>query len=145
MTDASWKAFERRVAKRIGGRRNPGSGAWKEAGVLGDVIHDVLHDEAKLWGKGGKWLWDIIVKAEAEAKAEGKISVVSLKRKGQGVKGFVWVVHDSHIMTLAREIFVARVVKKAGMKTEELTEEQEQDLKAYKDTLRLWWETEVMG
>jgi len=144
MPDAGWKQTERRVADRVGGRRIPGSGAHREAGRLGDVLHDVLHIEVKAQKpKGQKWLWDLIEKARGEAKGPpAKTSALALKQKGRGQKGHYWVVHDGDIMTLAREIFVALHTRDAP---KPVTEEQEEALEQAKKDLRVWWEKEVMS
>ncbi len=73
MPDKSWKAFERRVAKKIGGRRT---------GVLGgeDVEHPRWSIECKLLQFLPKWLTEIMKQAEDNCPT-GKIPLAVVKQK----------------------------------------------------------------
>jgi len=89
MSDKTWKAFERRVAKFFGCVRNALSGRNSKV-TASDSLHKNLFIECKHRAKadGTIGLWD---KTAALAKAEGKTPVVV-----QGVKnrtGFWITVH----------------------------------------------------
>ena len=60
MADKSWKAFERRLAKRVGGRRIPSTG---ERGAA-DVIAPAFCYQAKLRKGVRDWLRGIVAAGE---------------------------------------------------------------------------------
>ena len=83
MADRSWKAFERRVAKAVGGKRRGADFRNREhGGGLDDIVHDSLSIEVKLLSKVS-WcdLLGAVKQAETNAE-EGKLPMAILKRKG---------------------------------------------------------------
>lgn len=74
MSDKSWKAFERRVAKMLGGRRT---------GILGgeDIEHPVYSGECKLLQSLPAWLTKLWAQTEANCPV-GKIPVAMVKKNG---------------------------------------------------------------
>jgi len=81
MGDRAWKAFERKVAKILGGKRIPSSGA--APGFKGDVEHPLFFIECK-WGKHiPKTIIEWYLKAKEQAKKESKIPIVVMKPKGK--------------------------------------------------------------
>ena len=80
MPDASWKAYERRIALAIGGQRR-GAETRGDRGGKSDVIHPTLAPECKLLGRPS---YSAILAAckQAEANAEpGQTPVAFVKRK----------------------------------------------------------------
>jgi hypothetical protein len=80
----TWKALEREVAKKLGGKRIPCSGSGE---IKGDVLHRKLYIECKYRDKFPSlnkmidtWLRDSI----EEAERENKIPILAIKRKGKG-------------------------------------------------------------
>lgn len=88
MPDASWKQFERDVARLFGGRRNPLSGR-NNAGRSGDVISDQWEIECKLRDSIAIFRW--WEKLEAEAKASSKTPVLVMREKGDRKRVLVCV------------------------------------------------------
>jgi len=79
--DASWKAFERKVSKALGGQRR-GADTRGPSGGRTDVIHDVWGVECKLLSRSGHA--DILAavrQAERNSKAT-QIPIAIVKRKG---------------------------------------------------------------
>ena len=65
MADKIWKAFERRIAKYIGGERVPVSG--RARGDKPDIDHSWLSVECKYKQRLPFWLHDAMAQAEASA------------------------------------------------------------------------------
>ncbi len=80
MSDKSWKAFERRVAYALGGRRNPLSGADKSTGTKGDCQVSDLYVECKMRGKIP--FYADFRKAQELAAKEGKPLAFVIHAKG---------------------------------------------------------------
>ena len=80
MSDKRWKATERAVAARLGGRRVPITG--RQRGDVPDVQHDWLSVEVKHRSKLPAWLHDAMSQAVA-AQREGQLPVVVLHEAGQ--------------------------------------------------------------
>ncbi|MEW5760540.1 MAG: hypothetical protein AB1779_07225 [Candidatus Thermoplasmatota archaeon] len=78
MPDKVWKAMERRVAKKLGGKRVPCSGIGQ---IKGDVFHSFFEVECKYRRKFAlkKWFDDL----RSRAKESGKIPILVVKMKGQ--------------------------------------------------------------
>ena len=78
MGDKPWKAFERRVAKFLGGTRNRMSGSVDQL-TAGDVVHDTLYVEAKHRKTLAvdTWMTEAVDRAEDEEKAP----ILALHRK----------------------------------------------------------------
>jgi hypothetical protein len=74
----TWKAVERAVARRLGGRRVPVTGR----GGAPDVEHERLAVEVKHRKELPRWLKHAMVQAEAAAR-DGKVPVVVLHERGQ--------------------------------------------------------------
>lgn len=87
----AWKAFESRVAKKLGGRRTPLSGAMSGHGTSSDMIGSPLpvYMEAKwLAGKNSAGaatlaIWEDTVK---KAKKEGKVPLLVMHRRSSRVE-----------------------------------------------------------
>ena len=79
MADKAWKAFERRVARFLGGERNRMSGAVDQL-TAGDVVHDYLYVEAKHRATLAVDTW--MTEAADHAEEEGKVPILALHRKG---------------------------------------------------------------
>jgi hypothetical protein len=81
MTDKVWKAFERRCAERLGGRRRPVTGLDRGDG---DVFNNMFEAQCKLrTGQPDylkRWL-DSIVRT---AKDRGRIGIVIWREPGRG-------------------------------------------------------------
>jgi len=76
---STWKSFERRVAKKLGGKRNPLSGM--NSGKPGDVRHSVFTVEWKLRASCIIYKW--LDKVKEEAISENKIPLLVVKQKHQ--------------------------------------------------------------
>ncbi len=79
MGDKAWKAFERRVARFLGGERNRMSGAVDQL-TAGDVVHDTLYVECKQRATLALDTW--MSEALDHAKTERKTPILALHRKG---------------------------------------------------------------
>ena len=99
MTDTSsstWKALERKVAKLLGGVRNPLSGGSGRH-TRGDVIHPTLYVECKLRQKLSIWAW---YKDTAEkAKVEHKTPILVIKEKSKKGELVVLNINDFVVLT----------------------------------------------
>jgi len=80
MTDKNWKRMERRVAKKLGGKRNPLSGSMSRH-TAGDVIHDRFYVECKYRKNFSIYKWFDDVKKKASR--ERKIPALVLKEKNR--------------------------------------------------------------
>lgn len=82
----SWKAFELRVARLLGGKRRGADYGGRQGGKC-DIIHDSLAPECKLlkkptWGQ----LTDALAQASASTDAnEGRLPVAIMKENHRGV------------------------------------------------------------
>jgi len=74
----TWKAVERAIASRLGGRRVPVTGR----GGAPDVEHALLAVEVKHRKELPRWLKHAMAQAEAAAR-DGKVPVVVLHERGQ--------------------------------------------------------------
>jgi hypothetical protein len=74
----TWKAVERAVARRLGGRRVPVTGR----GGAPDVEHERFAVEVKHRKELPAWLKEAMAQAEAAAR-DGKVPVVVLHERGQ--------------------------------------------------------------
>jgi|TARA_Y100000310_G_scaffold189422_1_gene189376 hypothetical protein len=93
--DATWKAFERRVAKRTGGERIPVADRRSHL----DVLHPYLGIECKYRQKVSKFLKDALAQAEAGSEEESLIPTVVLGEKHSS-KMYAFVNLDSLIKLL---------------------------------------------
>lgn len=92
--------MERKVAKLLGGVRNPLSGGSGRH-TRGDVIHDTLYVECKLRQSIALWAW---YKDTADkAKVEHKIPILVIKEKSKkgelvvlDINDFVGIVKDEY-------------------------------------------------
>ena len=76
----TWKNMERKVAKLLGGVRNPLSGGTGRH-TRGDIIHPTLYVECKLRQKLSIWAW--YKDTEMKAKVEHKMPLLVIKEKGK--------------------------------------------------------------
>jgi hypothetical protein len=79
-SNSTWKALERKVAKLLGGTRNPLSGGSGRH-TRGDVIHHTLYVECKLRQKLSIWAW--FEDTRKKAKVEGKTPILVIKEKSK--------------------------------------------------------------
>ena len=79
MADKTWKAFERQIAKILGGRRVPITG--RQRGDVPDVEHDYFSIECKLRKSVPKWIKSALAQAHAASRGR-KRPVVFLREKG---------------------------------------------------------------
>lgn len=77
MSDKSWKAQERRIAKAFGTLRNSLSGKMSKAGTSSDTLHERFYIECKRRKMIAmlEWFAEIVPKA----KKEKKIPILALK------------------------------------------------------------------
>lgn len=94
----TWKSLERKVAKLLGGHRNPLSGGASRH-TRGDVIHPTLYVECKLRKRMATW--SLFRDTEVLAKLEGKTPIVILKEKGK--KGELAVLRLTDFVELTKE------------------------------------------
>lgn len=76
----TWKKIERKVAKKLGGTRNPLSGSHGKH-TSGDVIHPVFYIECKY--RKNLAVATIFNEVKTNAKKEKKIPILILKEKGK--------------------------------------------------------------
>lgn len=77
---ARWKAAERELAERVGGRRVPVSGRTR--GDAPDIDHPWLSIEAKSWSRMPERVVDALRQAEAAAR-DGKLPVALIHGNGE--------------------------------------------------------------
>jgi hypothetical protein len=78
MSDKTWKAVERRVARMFHGKRNPLSGS-NSGHTQADVIHNRLYIEVKHRAKIP--FFRVFQETTTKAKQEGKIPIVVFHQK----------------------------------------------------------------
>jgi hypothetical protein len=89
-------AHEKKLAKRLGGRRTPASGALD--GFKGDIVlNEFLIDDKLTDGKSITVTKDMIMKINREAREAGKSPVLSLSFKGLGLAGDTWYLIPEHV------------------------------------------------
>jgi len=76
----TWKKFERKVAKKLGGVRTPLSGSHSRH-TSGDVIHDRFYVECKYRSRFA--VVTLFDEVKERAKKEGKIPILALKQKNR--------------------------------------------------------------
>jgi hypothetical protein len=85
----SWKAFERKVAKLFGTRRNPLSGGMSGHKTRSDSLHGKVYIESK-WLKGqgdaGMAAFSLWEDTVAKAKREGKIPALAMHKRNSRVE-----------------------------------------------------------
>ena len=94
----TWKHMERKVAKLLGGTRNPLSGGSSKH-TRGDIIHSSLYVECKLRKKMA--VWSLFREVEQLAKREAKMPIVILKEKNK--KGELAVVRLTDLAQLLKK------------------------------------------
>lgn len=95
MTDKPWKATERAVASRLGGRRVPITG--RQRGDTPDVAHDWLSIEVKHRQSLPRWLTEAMSQAAAGAGLS-QLPIVVLHEHGGR--------HDGDLVVLRLSDFV---------------------------------------
>lgn len=80
MPEKSWKAVERRIARRLGGERNPLSGIQGGAGTHGDIIHSVFYGEIKHLQRAA--ILTLHAKTGELGRKEGKTPLTIIHKKG---------------------------------------------------------------
>ena len=75
---STWKKLELKVAKMLGGQRNPLSGSASKH-TSGDIIHDKFYVECKYRAKFA--VVSLFKEVEEKAKAENKVPLLVLKQK----------------------------------------------------------------
>ena len=76
----TWKAYEGRVAKDLGGRRIPVTGIDRHGA---DVVTPMFHVQVKLRRALPVWLWSWLAGIQGDAKPQGKVGVLVLRRPRQ--------------------------------------------------------------
>jgi len=76
-----WKAFERRIAARIGGRRRPVTGIDRSDG---DAYTNMFEVQCKIRNGQPSYLREWLRGIVATASARGKVGVVVWKQPGRG-------------------------------------------------------------
>ena len=87
---ARWKTAERRIAKYIGGTRNPITG--RARGDAADIEHAWLSVEVKYRQKLPEWIKDALRQAQASARGN-QTPVVIIIEKGMEV-GRAWALFE---------------------------------------------------
>jgi hypothetical protein len=91
----TWKNFELKVAKDLGGERNPLSGRSSKH-CYGDVIHSHFTVEVKY--NEFLPLARLFEEVRAEAKKVGKIPLIAFKAKGQ--RGYLYVTDSKSFLDM---------------------------------------------
>lgn len=102
MNRSTWKATERRVAKAVGGKRNPLSGG-NSLHTTGDVIHPTLYLEVK--HRARFQILTLMKLVEKLAKRELKIPVLVLQETGRKTRYYM-VSEDVFLKVFAMECAV---------------------------------------
>jgi hypothetical protein len=76
----TWKAYELRVAKDLGGRRIPVTGIDRHGA---DVTTGLFHVQVKLRRALPAWLWDWLDGIRGDATSAGKVGVLILRKPRQ--------------------------------------------------------------
>lgn len=74
---ATWKAYELRVAKDLGGRRIPVTGIDRHGA---DVVSQMFHCQIKLRRALPAWLFAWLSGIVADAKPAGKVGILILRK-----------------------------------------------------------------
>lgn len=77
---ATWKGYERRVARDLGGRRIPVTGIDRHGA---DVVTDMFHCQLKLRKALPSWLWEWMAGIVGTATDAGKVGVLILRKPRQ--------------------------------------------------------------
>lgn len=101
MSDKTWKAVERQVARLLGGSRVPVSG--RQRGFAPDILHETLSLEVKHRKDIPDWLLDAMNQAEL-SKRDDQIPTVVLHKKGMKFENSLTVVRLSSMMGLLEKI-----------------------------------------
>jgi hypothetical protein len=92
---ATWKAAERRVAADLGGSRIPVSGVDRDGA---DVITPLFHVQVKLRKCLPVWLWGWLAGIRSDAKPQGKVGILILKKPRQrDAEGLVVLSYEDFI------------------------------------------------
>lgn len=76
----TWKGYERRIAADLNGRRIPVTGIDRHGA---DVVTQLFHCQVKLRKCLPAWLWEWLGGIRANAKTDGRIGVLILKKPRQ--------------------------------------------------------------
>lgn len=76
----TWKGAERRVAADLGGQRIPVTGIDRDGA---DVVTPMFHVQVKLRKALPAWLWEWLAGIRNDAKPQGKVGIVVLKKPRQ--------------------------------------------------------------
>ncbi len=80
MPDQTWKAVERRLAKQLGGQRNPLSGIRSGHGTHGDLLHPTVYGEFKHTARAA--ILSLLRATVRLAKRERKMPIIVMHEKG---------------------------------------------------------------
>lgn len=80
MPDKTWKAAERRIAARLGGKRNPLSGIRSGHGTHGDILHPTIYGEFKHTQRAA--ILTLLRATRKLAKQEHKMPLIVMHEKG---------------------------------------------------------------
>jgi len=93
----TWKRFERIVASFFGSRRTPLSGSNSGHNTQSDTLHPDIYVEAKF--RSDFSVYTLFQDTKKKAKAENKIPVVALKKKG--TNGFLLLIEMDDLTKLS--------------------------------------------
>ena len=99
--DKTWKAKERKIAKKFGVKRTPLSGS-NAGGTRSDTLHERLYIEIKTRKELPKMFSTLMEETIDKAIKENKIPVVAISEKGQ--RGCWFVIHSSDLEFIAKEL-----------------------------------------
>lgn len=77
---ATWKAYERRVAEDLGGKRIPVTGIDRDGA---DVVTPMFNVQVKLRKALPAWLWGWLGGICATAQADGRVGILVLRKPRQ--------------------------------------------------------------
>ena len=80
MPSSTWKDVERRIARRLGGRRNPLSGIRSGHGTHGDILHPTIYGEFKHTARAA--ILTLLRATVKLAKREHKMPLLVMHEKG---------------------------------------------------------------
>jgi hypothetical protein len=106
----TWKAVERRIAKQLGGQRNPLSGIRSGHGTHGDLLHPTLYGEFKHTKRAA--ILSLLRATVKLAKRERKIPLVIMHEKG--TQNYAAVLPFSDFLTIWNALREAGEVLRGG-------------------------------
>jgi hypothetical protein len=94
-TRGTWKAYERRCAADLNGRRIPVTGIDRDGA---DLVTPLFHAQVKLRKALPVWLWSWLSGIRGDAHPQGKIGILILRRPRQAdVDGLVVLAYGDFV------------------------------------------------